>query len=288
MHIAIIGLGEVGRCYARALHAAGHSLSLCAPRPTPAMLEMASSWSLPLHRQAGDWLGSADWVISCVTGASALQALAQCLPFTAAGAVICDMTTASPDVKRQAAAMAAQRSVAYVDVAIMGAVSLKLEKTPLLAAGPEAQAFAALLAPAGGRVRVIEGGAAGDAIALKILRSVLTKGLEALSVELLMAAEQQGVRNKLYEQLSDINETPLRAFIDMLVRTHVVHARRRAHEVHDAAAELASHGLPSLVLPGVEQRFGLTAQALAQHPITAPDPSVEQALQWLLEHTAPT
>ena len=33
---------------------------------------------------------------------------------------------------------------------------------------------------------------------------------------------------------ADIDETPLRDYLDMLVRTHVVHAARRVHEVRDA------------------------------------------------------
>ncbi len=140
---------------------------------------------------------------------------------------------------------------------------------------------------AGGRVTLIEGGSAGDAISLKILRSVFTKGMEALCVELLISAQKQGVREKLYQQLDDIDQTPLRDFIDMLVRTHVVHAGRRAHEVHDATNELAQQGITSLVLPGVEQRFRDTANKLETHPMTFADPNVGQGLQWLLEQPAP-
>lgn len=286
MKIAIIGLGEVGRCYAQALTGAGYPLSLCDPRPSAAAMELASGWSLPVQSAIGAWLNDCDWILSCVTGAHALSVVEQCLPHARRGASVCDLTTASPDAKRAAARRAPESGVRYVDIAIMGAISLSLERTPLLAAGDGAQELCALLAPAGGRVQVIEGGAAGDAIALKILRSVFTKGMEALSVELLMAAEKQGVREKLYEQLRDIDETPLRTFIDMLVRTHVVHARRRAHEVHDAAAELAKHGLPSLVLPGVENRFARTIADLESGPPAQAEPDIDQALAWLLERAA--
>jgi 3-hydroxyisobutyrate dehydrogenase len=232
MNIAIIGLGEVGRCYAKALQAAGHALSLCDARPSAAAMELAASSKRSVHTSIGAWLSQCDWVLSCVTGARAGTAVDQCLEYARAGTTVCDMTTASPDVKRLAAQRCAERSVRYVDVAIMGAISLSLEKTPLL------------------------------------------------------AAEKQGVCEKLYEQLRDIDETPLRTFIDMLVRTHVVHARRRAHEVHDAAAELAKHGLPSLVLPGVERRFGRTIQALERRPPAQVEPNIDEALTWLLRDAA--
>ncbi|ABM58987.1 NAD(P)-dependent oxidoreductase [Verminephrobacter eiseniae] len=288
MKIAVIGLGEVGRCYAKALHIAGFQLRLCDTRPAPVASALAATWELPIQTSVGDWLRECDWMLSCVTGAHALGVAEQCLAHAHPGAALCDLTTASPDTKRSAAKLAAARSIRYIDVAIMGAISLSLEKTPLLASGASAAEFAELLTRAGGNARAIHGGAAGDAIALKILRSVFTKGMEALGVELLMAAEAQGVREKLYTQLRDIDETPLRTFIDMLVRTHVIHARRRAHEVHDAAAELAKHGIPSVVLPGVEERFAKTIAKLETQAPPQTEPTIEEALAWLLGKTQPT
>ncbi|MBF5006907.1 NAD(P)-binding domain-containing protein [Diaphorobacter caeni] len=282
MRIAIIGLGEVGRCYAKALHAAGYQLSLCDARPAPAASELATTWALPIQTSVGAWLQECEWVLSCVTGSHARTVAEQCLEHMRQGSTLCDLTTASPDTKRAAAKLAEAQSVRYVDVAIMGAISLSLEKTPLLASGAGSTDFAQVLAKANGNVRVIDGGAAGDAIALKILRSVFTKGMEALSVELLMAAEAQGVREKLYAQLRDIDETPLRTFIDMLVRTHVIHARRRAHEVHDAAAEMAKHGLPSVVLSGVEKRFAKTIAGLDAKAPAQTEPTIDESLVWLL------
>lgn len=287
LNIAVIGLGEVGRCYTGPLHAAGHTLHLCEARPSPAAQTLAGELGLAIHASLGSWLAEADWVLSCVTGTVALEVVEQLAPLMRPGASVADFTTASPALKRSAAAMAARHRLAYVDTAIMGGISLNLVRTPLLASGPGAAQLKHLIEQAGGRVAVIPDGVAGDAISLKILRSVFTKGLEALSVELLMSAEKQGVREKLYEQLSDIDQTPLRTFLDMLVRTHVIHARRRAHEVHDAQAELASQGLSSMVLPGVEERFKKTAQALEARPTPVAEPDIAQALEWLLATANP-
>ncbi len=280
--IAVIGLGEVGRCYAAPLWSAGFPLLLCDARPSVAAQQLAAQWGLSLHASPGPWLAGVDWVLSCVTGAQALAVATQVAGFAPAGAGLADLTTASPDTKREAARVVRVKSVRYLDTAIMGAISLSGVRTPLLAAGEGGDGFKRFIEEAGGRVKLMDGAAAGDAMALKILRSVFTKGMEALCVELLMSAEKQGVREQLYEQLSDIDQTPLRDFIDMLVRTHVVHAARRAHEVRDAHAELAFQGIASLVLPGVEQRFRDTASRLQAQPLPATNPNVDQALQWLM------
>lgn len=282
MHVAVIGLGEVGRCFVEPLLRAGYQVSLCEARPSSHATELAAKLGLSIRAGAGTWLQEADWVLSCVTGAVSLAVTQQAVAHMRKGAAIADLTTASPVVKRDGALLVSKASVRYVDVAIMGGILINRERTPLLVAGEGSEEFKVLMDAAGGRVTTIDGGAAGDAMSLKILRSVFTKGMEALSVELLMSAEKQGVREKLYEQLVDIDQTPLRQFIEMLVRTHVVHAKRRAHEVSDAQGELVSQGLPSTVLPGVEQRFRKTASALEAHPLSLPEPSIDQALDWLL------
>ena len=287
MRIAIIGVSEVGRCFAEPLQASGAELLLCEPKPSEAALALATAWKLRVHPAPGEWLHSADWLLSCVPGSQALAVVEQCLLFMPANAGLADLSTASPDAKRRAATLAVRRSVRYVDTAIMSAISLSGVRTPLLAAGDGAAELRFLLEGVGANVQLIEGGRPGDAISLKFLRSLFTKGMEALAVELLTSAEKQGVREELYAQLGDIDRTPLRSFIDMLVRTHVIHAGRRAHEVQQAQTELASLGIPSLVLPGVEKRFLATVRKLERHQLGTADPSVDQALQWLLATPEP-
>lgn len=282
MKIAVIGLGEVGRCYAAPLHDAKNALSLCEPHRSPSAGALAESIGSEIHEAPGAWMNDMELVLSCVTGTTSLPVVGQVLPHLRQGALFADFTTASPDVKREGASRAASAGVRYVDTAIMGGISLHRVRTPLLASGQGAEELKEILEQAGARVQVIAGGHAGDAMSLKILRSVFTKGMEALSVELLMSAQKQGIREELYRQLKDIDDTPLRAFMDMMVRTHVIHAKRRAHEVRDAQGELASQGLASTVLPGVEERFQRTVSALEAHPLPVSEPDIEQALDWLL------
>jgi hypothetical protein len=164
----------------------------------------------------------------------------------------------------------------------MGAIALTGPRTPLLCAGQGADRISHLMTEIGAPVRVLEDAAAGDAASLKLLRTIFTKGLEALAVECLVAAELQGVRQQLYEVLSDIDRTPLKDFLEALIRTHVVHAGRRMHEVAEAEEQLRLAGLPVQVLPGVRALFAQTLETLGRQPILDPAPSSEFALNWLL------
>jgi len=281
MTIAIIGLGEVGRSYAAALRGANAALVLCDAHPAPAARALADEAGLALHERFGGWIGAPEWILSCVTGGQALAVAQGVAVEGRPGQIFADLTTASPATKRQAAATVQASGMEYVDVAIMGSVAMMGARTPLLAAGAQADAFCALIGRAGGRASSLRDSQAGDAIALKIMRSIYTKGLEALAVELLLHAEHNGARDRLFAQLSDLEEMPLRSLLEGLVRTHVVHARRRAHEVRDASAEMAANGLPSLVLPGVAQRFDRTIALLGDVTMPVADISIEQALAML-------
>ncbi|MBV8414179.1 MAG: NAD(P)-dependent oxidoreductase [Verrucomicrobia bacterium] len=283
MNLAIIGCGEVGCSYVSAfLETSRHSLMLCEQRPNSAASSLSVRAGKPIHKAPGAWLRDADLVFSYVTGSVALDVNRAALTHMKPGALLADFTTAAPDHKRQAAVEAHSHNIQFVDVVIMGAIALTGSRTPLLCAGEGADRINELMTELGAPVRVLENAAAGDAASLKLLRTIFTKGLEALAVECLVAAELKGVRQQLYEVLSDIDRTPLKDFLEALIRTHVVHAGRRMHEVAEAEEQLRLAGLPVQVLPGVRALFAQTLETLGRQPILDPAPSSEFALNWLL------
>jgi 3-hydroxyisobutyrate dehydrogenase len=283
MKIAIIGAGEVGRTYARAVAAQSvHRAVLCDPRPSKETLHVVAEAGLELHRQTGTWLADADRVWLCVTGDLALSVCRDLLPRLRPGTVVVDLTTAAPGDKRSAFDLAAGHHIRYVDAVILGAIALTAAATPLLAAGLTGQEAMRDFARLGAPVRVLPHARAGDAAALKLLRTILTKGLEALAVECLVAAEKQGIRSELYDAMSDVDAAGFTSFLDMLVCTHIQHSGRRLHEVRRAEAQLTSLGLPASMLSASQQVFARTTRSAAQNP--PPDGAtadVTAALEWL-------
>src|SRR5690606_7927784 len=155
------------------------------------------------------------------------------------GALIIDVTTAPPAGLAAAAGRLAKDGVGLVDGAIMGSITLSGARTPLLLAGAGADKAAEWLAAHGFRCTTLANAQVGDASALKLLRSLFTKGLEALTVECLLAAESRGLRQQLLEQLAVVDETPFTEYLEVLVTSHLVHARRRLAEVEAVGEELA-------------------------------------------------
>lgn len=264
MPIAIIGCGEVGTTYLRALLSTGAAIAgIVDPAPRAEVVGLAAEHRLPLHPGPGEWLRDADVVWLCVAGDIAHDVLAASGAWLAPNVRVVDLTTASPEDKRRSASIVATRGT-YVDVVIMGAIAMGGVATPLLAAGPHAAAATAELRSIGAPVRTLLDAGPGDAAALKLLRSILTKGIEALGVECLAAAEQLGVREELPVVLADIDVGGLTHFVEAVVSTHPMHAERRRHEVHRAGQQLAALGRPSALVDAVEARFAATVDALSQ------------------------
>ena len=276
----------VGACYMQAFVEQGNSLvGLCDLQPNAAVAAAVQAAGAQVHTTPGAWLAGADVVVSAVFGTVARSLFEACLPHLGNGAVYVDMTTADPQEMRACAGLAERgaqgRAVHFVDVAITGAVNLGGKKTPLLVAGGKAGFVQKLFLPFGGSVRVV-GEQPGDAAALKLLRSIYTKGTEALAVECLVTAQQMGLREQLYAVLQDIDETPLRTLMESMVRTHIPHSTRRRNEVAEARQQMARHGLAPIVLPAVEALFAATAQAHAAQPFTGT--STDEAIAWLGSH----
>lgn len=283
MKIGIIGAGEVGLTYARPWAAAGHQIVLCDLKPSPTAISFAAESEVEVFTSIAKSVPDCDVVVSCVFGTVSLSVAEQALDRMHTGALYVDMTTADPHQIRLAAKIAAERSIPYVDVAILGAIALTHEKTNLLGAGVGINRAVSLFADAGAPLKEVEEGVAGDAAALKILRSVFTKGLEALTIECFMAAEKQGVTEKLHDALSDIDQAKLRDFLGALIRTHVVHAPRRLKEVEEAERQLRAAEMPVSVLPGVRDLFQRTSQQLKVEPLDNASPSLQEAFKWLFK-----
>ncbi|MEN0137763.1 MAG: NAD(P)-binding domain-containing protein, partial [Rhodococcus sp. (in: high G+C Gram-positive bacteria)] len=265
MKLAIIGCGEVGRLYARAATEA-FEVVLCDAFPSPAARELVVELGLTLHEQIGEWLDGVDRVWSCVTGDVAASVAESAGEYLSAGALFVDLSTATPADKLHSSELLHAAGVEYADAVIMGAIGMTGLGTSLLVSGVAAQAAVTDFGAIGAPARALDNARPGDAAALKLLRTVLTKGIEALAVEALVSAEKQGVREELYRVLGDIDTQGFTAFLDAVVRSHLLHAERRSHEVDRAVAQLDQAHLPSSVLAGTRSLYERTVRSLADNP----------------------
>jgi 3-hydroxyisobutyrate dehydrogenase-like beta-hydroxyacid dehydrogenase len=172
-----------------------------------------------------------------------------------AGALWCDMNSVAPGTKRAAARAIEAAGGRYVDVAVMAPVDPARSAVPLLLSGPHAEAGAAALAAVGfTRLRVVPGDV-GRASSIKMIRSVMVKGIEALSAECALAAEEAGVLDEVVASLdaSWPGADWARRF-DYNLDRMLVHGTRRAAEMEEVVKTLDALGTGSAMTRGTVER----------------------------------
>ncbi len=244
--IALIGFGEAGQAFAKGWDRKDLAgLSAFDLRADSAPLQgAASALGVILASSAPPALAGVNAVFCLVTPDQALQAAQTAAPHLPEGAVWLDGNSCAPGRKRLAAEVIGAAGGRYVDLAIMAPVHPRLHRTPGILAGPHACNAVAELAGLGMNWQVV-GGQVGDASAIKMLRSVLIKGFEALSAECLLAARRAGVEGAVLASLqaSDPGWNWRERGAYNLERI-MVHGTRRAAEMREVAATLREFGLP--------------------------------------------
>lgn len=289
LHITLTGFGDVGQIYAAALQRQGLAPRIFHPTPTGSAEAAAEQLGLVIERDPSCAYSDCDLVLDVTPGSQALTVAHTAAALAPSDALFADLSTAAPAALRTAATYFEPNS--YVDVAIMGAVSVHEHRTPLLASGADAARLHELLARFGFPVEVLPDSQPGDATALKLVRSILTEGMEAVVIECLLVAEALGLRQLLLSQIGDLDQTTLSELMAMFVRTHVPHASRRLQEVKAIEETLSGLGVPLIVTPAARRRFARSIATLgigAQLPSGPKTASVfDRALPWMLDAERP-
>ena len=204
---------------------------------------------------AAEALAGATTVLSLVTADEALSAATENAARLEPGALWLDLNSVAPDTKRAAAAAIAAHGARYVDVAILAPVQPARLAVPLLVSGPHAGTGAAALTAFGFTdVRVVAGGV-GAASAIKLIRSVMVKGLEALTAEWILAAEAAGIREEAVAALNaSWPGTDWGAKADYNLDRMMIHGTRRAAEMAEAVRMLEALGTGAAMTRGTVAR----------------------------------
>ena len=239
MKCAVIGLGEVGSRYAQSLRERCHSVVGFDPVAVPSNLDISVAPTL------GDAVAGADVVLVMASAAAAPLIAAEALPHLSADTLYLDFTSASPGAMREIGAQVEGIGAEFVDVAILGPVSVHGTRVPVMLAGSGAARAAEVLAPFGGSIEVLPGGRPGDAMAHKLLRSIFMKGLASTVCEAVEAANAAGLadwtRAQIAKQLAGDGQQGIDRFLD----GSRLDAVRRAREMRDTASYLAELGVPN-------------------------------------------
>lgn len=249
--VALVGFGEAGEAFVRA---GGWRGETRAWDVLPERRAVAAGLGAETGDTAAAALADRAFLLSLVTADQALDAACSYAQLLPEGALWCDLNSVAPDTKRQAATVIEAVGGRYVDVAVMAPVEKGLA-VPLLISGPHARAAQPLLEALGfSDIRVV-GDEVGKASAIKMIRSVMVKGIEALSDECAAAAAAAGVLDDVVASL-DASEKAVgwAERFDYNRERMAAHGLRRAAEMEEVTHTLKSLGVDPVMSEGTVRR----------------------------------
>jgi 3-hydroxyisobutyrate dehydrogenase-like beta-hydroxyacid dehydrogenase len=246
----VVGHGVVGSLFSRILvdHGArvlSYDRLLDRPEAAASMrkkIEESRSKACTL----AELLDGSDYILSVITPQSCSE-LADC----ASGSlhehqIFADLNSTSPAVKRMLAASITNGRAQFVEGVILGLVSSSASPVILLG-GPPAERVAVVFRQYGLTARFYSP-EIGRASAFKMLRSIFSKGIEAVLVETLVAARRAGLLNEIWEEIKTILSTrKLEDTFQIWIRSHTRSAQRRGYEMQEVSQFLEEIGIRPLL-----------------------------------------
>ncbi|MDH3743229.1 MAG: DUF1932 domain-containing protein [Hyphomicrobiales bacterium] len=272
--ITFIGMGEAGSAIVTGWRQTGereiraYDIKSDHPDTAAIMKERYEALGIQGCASAANAVQAADLIFCTVTADQAVVAAETAAPHLALGTYWCDLNSCAPSSKRRAAQAVEAAGGCYVDVAVMAPVHPKLNMVPLLISGPHAEKAAPLLAALPMSLRVVSSDV-GAASSIKMIRSVMVKGLEALTAECVLAAVAAGVEDEVLGSLMRSHPgTDWSAQAAYNFERAMVHGPRRAAEMEEVAKTLTDLGLPDDMVRatvGWQRRIAATGKTVPEN-----------------------
>jgi 3-hydroxyisobutyrate dehydrogenase-like beta-hydroxyacid dehydrogenase len=215
----------------------------------------------------------ADMIMSILVPAEASRAarrVADATSETGAEIVYADCNAIAPQTTREIGELISEAGGVYVDASIIGGPPKTRGRTRFYASGPKLSAFEAL--HHFGLDVVVLGDEIGLASAIKMCYAALTKGISALSTELLTAAKALGVFEPLREEFRK-SQGALFERMERGLPSMPAKSRRWIGEMEEISKTFGHVGLTPKMLAGAADMYRFVgATRLADRTPEDPDP----------------
>jgi 3-hydroxyisobutyrate dehydrogenase len=260
LKIGFVGFGEAGYHIAKGLRGAGaaslfaYDLHAQTPGRGERIRGRAAESGTTLVDSPRQLAAACCVILSVVTASSAAEAAAQHRPFLEPHHFYADMNSVSPALKQAIGEEIAPSGARFVEAAILAPIYPLGHRAPMLINGPFEQAFLDVMAPFGMRLEPMSG-QIGAAAAVKMCRSIMVKGLEALMLECMLGAARYGTQERVFASLAetfpgiDWNRLPW-----YMIGRVFEHGERRAREMEEVAETLRSAGIDPLMAEATARR----------------------------------
>lgn len=259
--IGLIGYGEVGKVFAAGLKSkhgvtavGAWDLKFASSLHASNERAHAAHAGIEAHGDMASLCQNSDFIVCAVTASNTLAVAEAAAPCLQAGTVFLDLNSASPGTKQQAASHVEAAGAHYVEAGVMTSVPPYGVRVPMLLGGARADELAHVLCAWGLDAKAVSE-QLGVASAIKMCRSIMIKGLEALVTESYATARAYGVEDQVLPTLTEtfpsIDWPTQGAYFFSRV---VQHGQRRAEEMRESAHTVREAGFAPLMTAAIADK----------------------------------
>lgn len=241
LKIAILGLGEAGSHFANDLVKMGVEVIGFDPN-----LVRKLDASIRFKNSNAEAVVNADIVFSANLSSVSIEIAEELAKVLKPHQFFCEMNTSGPKKKKEIAEILKLSGVKMIDLAIMAPVPPRGIMTPFLASGENVTELLEKVKPLNLDLEILENSKIGDAATLKLLRSIVYKGIAAVVCEAMEAGRAFGMETYIRGQIKSLiggNDE----IIDRFVEGSSTHAVRRMHEMEAVIEMLETQNLDPIL-----------------------------------------
>lgn len=237
MKVGFIGFGEAAYEISKGLISQGFN-SITAydvmqndDKIGPLIHKKADETNIQLANSLEDLVADNNIIFSAVPASNTLEVFQNIKNSLKPNTYYVDLTAATPDTKKQIESESKSLDVNYIDAALMGPVPVYKHKVPMLISGNGAEKIHETFSDYEMDLTIV-GESAGNASAIKLIRSIYMKGLSTLMIEMLSAAKKENVSDIVIKSIAEtMNKTDFEGTMSRLVKGTAIHSGRRAGEM---------------------------------------------------------
>lgn len=254
--VAILSPGEMGHAVGRVLREHGLRVTTCLANRSNHTAARAAGAGIKSIDTYETLVQESDIVLSILVPSEAracAEGVAKAMQATGVHPLFVECNAIAPQSVRAIDAILGASGASVVDAGIIGGPPAPGRAGPRFYASGAAAGEFALLARYGLDVRTL-GAEIGQASGFKMCYAALTKGLTALTCELLIAAEKLGLAGSLHEELA-ASQSALLQWTEHQIPSMPAKAHRWVGEMEEIGATFAQLGLPPTILLGAAELY---------------------------------
>ena len=265
--IGFIGFGEVAYYFSKGLKEDGikeiiaYEKALGEPIYGEVIRNRAQDTGVQLVSSLKELVESSELVISSVWGSVGLEVAKEAAAFVSPGKVYVDVNNSTPSAKTRGAKVLNAKEALYVDVALFVSPAVLKHRSLVYVSGNGAEEFNSVMSNYGMDIEIVPG-EAGKATTIKTLVNIYYKGIQALDLELALAAWKTEIDLDIIAPLAvkPVQDLPKEKELAFWMIRGGIHAERKAAELEEIVEEVREWGLEPMMMEATKKPLNVIGQ----------------------------